>query len=119
MPKGPRGEKRPADVIGAAILGTWEYEGHDRWCRRYGERCQSAVQASPKMPLTARAMPQGMSHSDTKVECAPGAGLADNPRSALTFALVETVCLAGHIGFEPPNPAAGYLIGFACQLGLR
>ena len=21
--------------------------------------------------------------------------------------------LAGHIGFEPPNPAAGYLIGFA------
>ena len=20
---------------------------------------------------------------------------------------------AGHIGFEPPNPAAGYLIGFA------
>ena len=22
-------------------------------------------------------------------------------------------CLAGHIGFEPPNPAAGYLIGFS------
>jgi hypothetical protein len=26
---------------------------------------------------------------------------------------METDWLAGHIGFEPPNPAAGYLIGFA------
>ena len=26
---------------------------------------------------------------------------------------METHCVAGHIGFEPPNPAAGYLIGFA------
>jgi hypothetical protein len=31
----------------------------------------------------------------------------------------EPDCLAGHRGFEPPNPAAGYLIGFAWQLGLR
>ena len=30
-----------------------------------------------------------------------------------SIALAETDCLAGHIGFEPPNPAAGYLIGFA------
>jgi hypothetical protein len=28
----------------------------------------------------------------------------------------ETDCVAGHIGFEPPNPAAGYLIGFAYNL---
>jgi hypothetical protein len=27
--------------------------------------------------------------------------------------LLETNCLAGHIGFEPANPSARYLIGFA------
>jgi hypothetical protein len=26
---------------------------------------------------------------------------------------VETDCLAGHIGFEPANPSASYLIGIA------
>ena len=29
------------------------------------------------------------------------------------LALVETVCLAGHVGFEPANPSASHLIGFA------
>jgi IS30 family transposase len=31
----------------------------------------------------------------------------------LIYEALETDWLAGHIGFEPPNPAAGYLIGFA------
>ena len=30
-----------------------------------------------------------------------------------TVAALETDCLAGHIGLEPANPSAGYLIGFA------
>ena len=34
-------------------------------------------------------------------------------RIATCVALAETDCVAGHIGFEPPNPVAGYLIGFA------
>jgi hypothetical protein len=25
----------------------------------------------------------------------------------------ETDCLAGHVGFEPANPSASYLIGYA------
>ena len=28
-------------------------------------------------------------------------------------ALAETDCVAGHIGLEPANPGASYLIGFA------
>jgi hypothetical protein len=31
----------------------------------------------------------------------------------------ETDCLAGHIGLEPANPSASYLIGIAWQLRLR
>jgi len=55
MPKGPKGEKRPADVIGKAILvanivtgeepeeqtndgvSAWQHSGHvGLWCRRLG-----------------------------------------------------------------------------------
>ena len=28
-------------------------------------------------------------------------------------------CVAGHVRFEPANPSASYLIGFARQFGLR
>jgi hypothetical protein len=28
-------------VMKGDIIGTWDYEGHDRWCQRYAERLRS------------------------------------------------------------------------------
>ena len=41
------------------------------------------------------------------------AALADVVASPKQNGCMETHCVAGYIGFEPANPAAGYLIGFA------
>ena len=37
---------------------------------------------------------------------------ADVDRHACV-ALAETDCVAGHVGFEPANPSASHLVGFA------
>jgi hypothetical protein len=34
-------------------------------------------------------------------------------------ALAENDCVAGHLGFEPANPSASYLIGIPWQLRLK
>ena len=43
----------------------------------------------------------------------------DTPYRALRPRAQRPDCLAGHVGFEPANPSASYLIGFAWLLCLR
>jgi hypothetical protein len=61
MPKGPKGEKRPADVIGAAVMvakiATWCQTSAsavtmaDLYCRSVsGEICGSRLQHKPGVP---------------------------------------------------------------------
>jgi len=51
MPKGPRGEKRPADVICAAIFATWE-EPEDRAAN--DARIRAAISAGSRRSLSRR-----------------------------------------------------------------
>jgi hypothetical protein len=44
------------------------------------------------------------------VDLDQGGGVVSPLRPAL--GLLKTNCLAGHIGLEPANPSASYLIGF-------
>ena len=47
MPKGPKGEKRPADVIGAAVkvmqIATGEIEETTSYCRKLVTECSGGV----------------------------------------------------------------------------
>ena len=82
--------------------------------RRRRQRSGSGARASSRLSSAADAAP-GLIVMWTGTRCATFVG----DGTAIFPALAENDCVAGHVGLEPPNPCASYLIGITGQLRLR